>query len=239
MSRNTARRRERIERLLFVTHKRSGQLNKPAFLVPIMTVVFLGSTAWSGRVGDPDPGELVSMLDHAAIVEILTAYVREHAPWPPQDDATSDNERSEDSAGPAQSTKVGRGPTATPKPATDVQAVLTVLGRREVAYEGDSVVLDIRDTALSGANLGGAHLEHANLSSARLDGAYLQGTHLEDAGLGSAYLENAVLYQAHLEGADLSEAHLESATFVEVFDSSTTAWPTGFIPGDHGVVRPG
>ena len=71
MNRNTARKRESIERVLFVPHKRSRQLIKRAFLVPIMTVVFLGSTAWSGRVGDPDPGELVSMLDHAAIVETM------------------------------------------------------------------------------------------------------------------------------------------------------------------------
>jgi len=36
-----------------------------------MTVVFLGWTAWWGRAGEPDPGELVSMLAHAAIVETM------------------------------------------------------------------------------------------------------------------------------------------------------------------------
>ena len=80
MSRNTARRRERIVRVLFVPHKRSSQLIKRAFLVPIMTVVFLGWTAWSGRAGEPDPGELVSMLDHAAIVETMALACEDSRP---------------------------------------------------------------------------------------------------------------------------------------------------------------
>ena len=42
----------------------------------LMAVAFWGSTAWSGTVGDPDPGDLVSMLDHAAIVEPM-ALARE------------------------------------------------------------------------------------------------------------------------------------------------------------------
>ena len=80
MSRNTARRRERIVPVLFVPHKRSSQLIKRVFLVPIMTVVFLGWTAWSGRAGEPDPGELVSMLDHAAIVETMALACEDSRP---------------------------------------------------------------------------------------------------------------------------------------------------------------
>ena len=44
---------------------------KLALMVPIMAVVFLSWTAPPGRAGEPDPGDLVSMLDHVAIVETI------------------------------------------------------------------------------------------------------------------------------------------------------------------------
>jgi len=80
MSRNTARGRDRIVRVLLVTYERWGRLIKCAFLVPIMTVVFLGLTMWSGRASEPDPGELVSMLDHAAIVETMALACKDSRP---------------------------------------------------------------------------------------------------------------------------------------------------------------
>jgi hypothetical protein len=54
-----------------MTDKRSRQFVKRAFLIPMMAVAFWGSTARSGAAGEPDPGALVSMLDHAAIVETM------------------------------------------------------------------------------------------------------------------------------------------------------------------------
>ena len=50
-----------------------------ALFVPIMTVLFT-STAWSGSTGEPDTGDLVSMMDHAAIVETMASACENSRP---------------------------------------------------------------------------------------------------------------------------------------------------------------
>jgi hypothetical protein len=175
--------------------------------------------------------------DHGPIVEILTAYVRERAPWPPRAGA-SPNQIDQPTAASGRDNAEGEGKSVALS--TDVQAVLTVLGRRTVAYD-TGILLQLESTDLSqarlrGANLVGAHLEGANLKRAELVGAnlvganlvganlvgahlehaylehaYLVGAHLEHAYLGGAYLVGADLEDAHLEGANLVEAHLEDA----------------------------
>jgi uncharacterized protein YjbI with pentapeptide repeats len=114
-------------------------------------------------------------------------------------------------------------------PETDIQAVLTVLGRRdETARKQDEAAgrhLTLRGTDLRGAHLfgahfegatlWGAHLERAVLANAHLEGAYLANAHLEGAYLVEAHLEGAFLVEAHLEGALLANAHLEGALLLE------------------------
>src|SRR5215813_509747 len=145
--------------------------------------------------------------DHWPIMEVLTAYVREHAQWT---EATPGSEES----------------SAEARPAVDIQAVLTVLSRRSQWYQnGELQCLDLRQTDLrranlpsahlEGAALGGAHLERAYLFAAHLEGANLGGAHLERAYLGGAHLEGANLFAAHLEGAYLPSAHLERASLGE------------------------
>jgi uncharacterized protein YjbI with pentapeptide repeats len=122
-------------------------------------------------------------------MELLAAYVREHA-------------------------RMGR---ASLEPSTEVQSVLTVLGRSGV--EG----LDLRRAVLWGADLEGAQLVGVNVSQARLAGASLAGaslargrlreTVLSDADLVGADLTAAVLRGAILTGADLSGAKLRGADF--------------------------
>lgn len=143
-----------------------------------------------------------SEADYWPAMEILTTYVREHAAWkesrPPEEEQ------------PPQ------------KLAADIQAILTVLGRRERTYKnGEDLRLDLRGTDLRRANLSGAHLEGAilsgvhlewaNLSWAHLEDAILRGTHLEKSSLAGAGLERAFLGEARLEGAVLKEARLEKA----------------------------
>jgi hypothetical protein len=99
--------------------------------------------------------------NHPPIVEILAAYVREHAQLPARANGRREARR---------------------RPGTDVQASLTVLGRRVLAYDNDAPV-GLAHTALAGATLTGAHLERAQLS----------GSNLEDADL----------FKAHLNAADL------------------------------------
>lgn len=138
---------------------------------------------------------------HAQMVEILTAYVREHAPitGPP---ATA-----------------GRRPV---RPPADVQAALTVLGRRSLDFrKKETHRLNLVRTDLRGANLAsaflegamldGAWLQGANLSQARLDRALLKGARLDGAMLDGASLIEAYLRDAHLEGASLTGALLREA----------------------------
>ncbi len=148
-----------------------------------------------------------SEKDHWTIMEVLTAYVRQRAPWKeaPAPPSTSGAE-AEPSAEP--------GPSP-PKPPLDIQAILTVIGRRSRFFgQGETESLDLRGTDLRGADLRGAHLEGANLSGAHLEIAILVGAHLEGAILGGAHLEGAYLSGAHLEGAILGGARLEGANLV-------------------------
>ncbi|WP_227997433.1 pentapeptide repeat-containing protein [Nocardia australiensis] len=110
----------------------------------------------------------------------------------------------------------------------DVQAVLTVAGRRNVNQERDGTdsSLDFRQTCLAradlthadltwadltGADLTGANLNSAHLNSAHLTGAHLTGAHLNGANLNSANLFGADLLGARLFGADLLGARLFGA----------------------------
>lgn len=138
-----------------------------------------------------------SRKDHWPIMEILTAYVREQARW------------------------VGSSGTSMPpdeiRPPADIQAIMTVIGRRNRAYEeGQERRLDLYATDLRGALLLDAHLENANLAEAHLEGALLNGVHLEGAHLWNAHLEGAVLDGANLNGTFLISAHLKNTSFLGV-----------------------
>ena len=142
-----------------------------------------------------------SEKDHWTIMEVLTAYLREHARW-----------KEDPIAGEQQ---------PVPLLAADIQAILTVLGRRSRTYQdGEHQRLDLRATDLRRVNLSGAHLEGAILSEVHLEGANLKSVHLEQAILRRAELKKANLTEAHLnkaflgQGAMLKQAHLEEAYFI-------------------------
>jgi pentapeptide repeat protein len=142
---------------------------------------------------------------HWPIMEVLTAYVRENALWE-EEEQPSREQRSPSETQPMQSNQVP--PTLAP----DIQAILTVLGRRTRLFgKGEDQHLNLACTALRGADLRGAHLEGAWLESAHLERAMLLGAHLERASLADAHLEGVVLESAHLERAWLAGAHLERA----------------------------
>ncbi len=130
--------------------------------------------------------------DHWTVMEILTAYVRENAPWAEGDDVT-------------------RVALSTPR---DIQAILTVIGRRKVEYEegkGD-VKIELRKTDLHSADLSSANLKNAFLYRANLRWAYLRNANLILAYLREAHLEGAILDFAIMESTLLDDAHLEGAT---------------------------
>lgn len=136
----------------------------------------------------------VSPNDHWTVMEILTAYVREHASWKNPEEA------------PVAAAEIKK----EPPPAKDTQAILTVIMRRDWERDADqNRRLDLSKTDLRNANLSGAHLEKIDLSGAHLEEANLYAAHLEEANLSGAHLQGARLYAAHLQGVNLSEAHLE------------------------------
>jgi uncharacterized protein YjbI with pentapeptide repeats len=99
-------------------------------------------------------------------------------------------------------------------PATDVQAVLTVIGRRkEGSGDVDLTNAKIPKADLRAANLSGAMLFRINMTGAFLRGAnlshaFLEGASLEGANLGSSNLVRADLSGAFLKGADLIRANM-------------------------------
>jgi tetrahydromethanopterin S-methyltransferase subunit F len=132
---------------------------------------------------------------HWPIMEILTAYVREVAPRKPETMGEEDVH-----------------------PHIDIQAILTVIGRRTRYFEhGEPEPLDPRDTdlrcssALREGHLEGAHLMGANLKGANLRGAILAKAKLMGAILRGADLWKGDLSEARLTVADLSEANLKGA----------------------------
>jgi Pentapeptide repeats (8 copies) len=138
-----------------------------------------------------------SPKDYGPITEILTAYVRVYAPWPPYVDRT---------------------PEAPKVPDADIQAILTLLGRRveDHLFGQYRIPLDLYSTDLTGADLERADLEsvdlhQANLHQANLQGANLRGANLRETSLEEAELREADMEEALLDGAILNGANLQGA----------------------------
>ncbi len=135
---------------------------------------------------------------HGPVMEVLTAYVRMNAPR-----ATDE-----------QDVGIESGMQHRVVPSFDVQAILTVLGKRKRPR------LDLSATNLRGADLHDAFLHEANLRDADLRSALLAGAQLQEADLRGAILptdlRNGQLQGAKLGGAclslrDLSAANLQGA----------------------------
>jgi hypothetical protein len=149
--------------------------------------------------------------DHWPIMEVLTAYVRQHAPWPPEEDrqggedAGADKKPEEDSTVESETTRV-------PRPAPEIQAIMKVLRRRTRSYgHGEPEPLDLRRTNLSWAHLKEANLSVATFMEANLEGAFLYRAELSGASLLQANLRHATLEEADLTGAKLAGANLRHA----------------------------
>jgi hypothetical protein len=98
------------------------------------------------------------------------------------------------------------------KPPNDIQAALTVIGRRKAGPGRVALArAKISGADLVEANLSGAGLILANLSGAGLILANLSGANLILANLRDANLRDANLSDALLTGADLSYADLRGA----------------------------
>jgi Pentapeptide repeats (8 copies) len=141
-----------------------------------------------------------------AVFEILTAFIRSHAPWPPRLPGQYHADAPIDQV-PSLQTR-----------APDVQAALTIIGRRPTQKDDPDPDLnqtDLRRAQLDQANLARAQLDQANLAKALLGGANLEGVWAGDANLEGAFLENASLEEAWLLGANLTRVNLEKANLAK------------------------
>ncbi len=114
-----------------------------------------------------------------SIMEVLTAYARAHTLGKTQRQQAEAKEASS-SKDPNQALIKYAGPSPEP----DVQAVLTVLGRRSRYFgNGEVTPLDLAQKNLERANPEGAHLEGANLRQANLERTNLRQANLVGADL--------------------------------------------------------
>ena len=184
----------------FTLSRRTFQLTEQGQVTDRFTKAIeqLGSGKLDVRIGGIYALERVardSARDHPTVMEVLTAFIREHSrePWTPPDTGNPDQQR-------------------LTRP--DIQAAVTVVGRRDA--ERDIQPLDLTGAGLAGAGLTRAHLARAHLARAHLAGATLvaadlTGAHLTHADLTHANFINANLYDAYLEFTDLASADLTLA----------------------------
>ncbi|MFG2276058.1 pentapeptide repeat-containing protein [Streptomyces chartreusis] len=130
-----------------------------------------------------------SAKDHTTVVEVLAAFVRQHSPWKP--DVGTESAELE------------------VRPADDVQAALTVLGRRPERQEAFRI--DLRRTDLRGADLQRARLQRTDMTKANLEGANLARADLAKADLAGANLDRAWMLFTSVDGAILAGASLQDA----------------------------
>ena len=135
-----------------------------------------------------------SPKDHWPIMQVLTAYIRENAPWPTKEDPDP--------------------PEQTP---TDIQATLDVLKNRARHYRsrdtGTNYSDDPDNPEIHRLHLAKTDLRRAYLKRTRLEGASLRGADLREADFEEARLEEAWFDGANLEGANFERASLRGAKF--------------------------
>ena len=171
-----------------------------------------------------------SRRDHGPIVEVLVTYVREHSA------ATSDDQGAPDA---------------------DVQAALTVIGRRRHDFDLSTTNLDFgainspraylssgyfrranfNGADLRGADLSYAHLEGATFEEAKLEGCTFRRAYLDDAWLtGADFGDECDLTKARLYGTNLFRTNLEHADLSDAMCDGGTIWPKAAIPAQLGVI---
>lgn len=141
-----------------------------------------------------------SSRDHPTVMEVLAACIREHSPeqWPLVPTGQPGAEL----------------PERTTRP--DIQAALTVIGRRDTTHDRQPI------------NLADTNLTRANLAGANLTGAVVARAHLAHAVLDRANLRGANLTGANLIGANLIWADLAKSNLTGTLWPADTAVPDGW-----------
>jgi hypothetical protein len=175
----------------------------------------LGSDKLDVRIGGIYALEQVvrdSSRDHSTVMEVLAAFIREHShePWRPP-----------------RSADWPRSPELGPRP--DIQAAVTVIGRRDASRDQEQVNLsgadlsrvqlpeaDLARCSLNYSNLTGANLFRANLRRTEFVGADLTRTNFKGSDLYNANFTFAILKEALLSGANLGLAIFSGARLADL-----------------------
>lgn len=139
---------------------------------------------------------------HRQIIEVLCSFIRLHASIHQPEMDKHEN------------------------PAIIVQTALTIIGRRNIAFDKppekqNHVTIDLSESHLERANLSDANFQGANFVETNLEEANMQGTNFQSANfilaclnksnLGEANLQETSLMEASLKGAKLEYANLQNA----------------------------
>lgn len=131
-------------------------------------------------------------------VEVLVAFIRLRTPRAEQVDTRpaieSDNIE------------------APQEPTADIQAALIALARRPHRRMWKTLILDLHELHLDGADLRRAQFRHADMRGTRMRRAQLGGADLQGADLGRADLREANLDRATLKDAKLIDANLNNTS---------------------------
>lgn len=161
---------------------------------------------------------------HWQIMEILCAYVRTNAGPPKARPEQIDTIITRDgSSWTPSEAEAWRKHWSRLKPFVDIQAALTVIGRRsekQKKYEEkltqsqnhQARVLDLSNCHLAKIDLRGMYFRRANIDGSCLEAAYLEGADLREASFREAQLNSAHFFEALLDGAVLTEAQLSGAS---------------------------
>ena len=190
----------------------------------------LGSDKLDVRIGGIYALERVardSAKDHPTVTEVLAAFIRQHShdqwPLPEPSSRIARATRGRFRAREREQERSTR---------PDVQAALTVIGRRDATH-------DTRPIDLSYAELPEAKLPHdAGLAEAKLSHAVLTGMDLIGQNLSGADLTDANLTDANLTCADLTGANLTCADLTGAWwRGHPTAAPEGWQADATGRLR--
>ncbi|MEU8389050.1 pentapeptide repeat-containing protein [Micromonospora sp. NPDC048843] len=157
-----------------------------------------------------------SPQDRSTIAQVLCGFVRERAKnrRPPFGHESA-----------AEWPRPDQGNRATwPKPATDVQAAVTVLGRRPLPDTRAKEPLDLSDTDLSSADLSRGNFAFANFQRSSLVGATFLHANLTGSIFYSTDLAQSNISAAKAVGAKFTDCRLDDAWLNETDLTQAALW---------------
>ncbi|UKY48908.1 pentapeptide repeat-containing protein [Streptomyces inhibens] len=159
----------------------------------VEAIKLLGSSNATERLGGIYSLERImrdSAKDHDTVVEVLSSFVRLHAPAPLKSTCEELDSK--------------------PRVDEHVQAAITVLGRRPVRDEGERRI-DLRRTDLRGADMEMLRFDRALLDNAFLDRASLEGASFCEARLHHASIRGALLCSIDFTRAGMTGVRLNGS----------------------------